>query len=160
MTVQALFLFVHVLGIVLWIGLGVALPFITGRARREGDLEVVAFAYRTSDRLMRTLGLAGMVLTLAGGVGLVESMGYGWFRPFPHHWLFQMEVLGIAAFAVGLFYQIPLGGRVAREAEASAEQGQLTDGFRKYRKRNAITGAVMGFVLLVVLVLGAVKPGG
>ncbi len=159
MTVRGLFLFLHVLGVALWLGVAVTLPFVTGRAMRQDDLGTVEFAYRVSDRLMRTLGLAGMLLTLIGGVGLVMVVpSYGWFEPAPNHWLFQMQVLGFPAALVGLFYQIPLGRRLAREAGRSAEQGALTDEFRSCRKRNAIVGSLVGLVLLVLVVMGTLRP--
>jgi uncharacterized membrane protein len=158
MTLTGLFLFLHVLGVVLWLGLGITLPFITGPASREENLEVAAFAYEAADRLTRTLGLSGMILTLVGGVGLTMTMGFHWFRPFPNHWLFQMQVLGILSVVVGVLYQVPLAGRLAREARASAEAGARTETFAKYRKRHAIVGSVIGGLLLIVLVLATLKP--
>jgi len=160
MSARSLYLFLHVLGVVLWLGLALALPFVTGRARREGDPAVVAFAYRAADRLMRTLGLTGILLTMIGGIGLtVVVPGYGWFQPFPNHWLFQMQLLGFLAFAVAAFYQLPLGKKLAREAERCAEAGEGTDLFETYRKRHAIVGSVNGLLLLVVVVLGTIRPG-
>jgi len=159
MNLRGLFLFLHVLGIILWVGLAVALPFVTGRAVRDGDLDTVAFAYRVSDRLMRTLGLAGVLLTLVGGIGLVViNPGFAWFQPFPAHWLFQMQILGFAAAAAALVYQLPLGRKLAREADRSAEEGVLTEDFRSYRKQNAVAGSVVGLVLLVLVVLGTLRP--
>jgi uncharacterized membrane protein len=158
MTLTGLFLFLHVLGVVLWLGLGITLPFITGPAGREEDLEVAAFAYGAADRLTRTLGLSGMILTLVGGIGLTMVLGYPWFRPFPNHWLFQMQVLGIVSVAVGILYQVPLASRLAREARASAQAGERTEAFRKYRKRHAIVGSAIGGLLLIVLLLATLKP--
>lgn len=158
MTLTGFFLFLHVLGIVLWVGLAVALPFVTGPAARHESLEVTAFAYVIADRLTRTLGLAGMILTLVGGLGLNMAIGYPWFRPFPLHWLFQMQLLGIVAVAVGIAYQVPLSARLAREARASAEAGERTEAFATYRKRHAIVGSVNGLLLLIVIVLATLKP--
>lgn len=159
MTLRGLFLFLHVLGVALWLGVAITLPFVTGRAVREDEIATVDFAYRVSDRLMRTLGLAGVLLTLVGGIGLVVVVpSYGWFRPTPDHWLFQMQVLGFLAAGVALLYQIPLGRRLAGEAERSAERGALTDAFRSYRKRSAVVGSLVGLVLLVLVVMGTLRP--
>lgn len=158
-TGYGLFLFLHVLGVILWVGLAVALPFVTGRAARTESGETTAFAYGVADRLMRTLGLGGVVLTLAGGIGLVVmNPAFSWFQPFPDHWLFLMQVLGFAAAGVAALYQIPLGRKLAREAERSAERGEPTEAFRRYRKRHAIVGSVVGLVLLALVVLGTVRP--
>ncbi len=158
-TGYRLFVFLHLLGVILWIGLAVALPFVTGRAAREESGDTVAFAYGVADRLMRTLGLGGVALTLVGGIGLVVmNPAFSWFQPFPDHWLFLMQLLGFAAAAVAALYQIPLGRKLAREAERSAERGEPTEAFRRYRKRNAIVGSVVGLVLLALVVLGTVRP--
>lgn len=158
MTVQGLLRFLHLLGVVLWMGAAVTLPFVTGRAARSDDWSRIAFAYRANARLMTTLGLAGIVLTLVGGLGLTAAMGYEFFRPFPNHWLFQMQILGIASGLVAALYQVPLSRRLAREAEAAAERGEGTEAYARYRKRYAIVGSVVGVVLLVVLVLATFRP--
>lgn len=159
MTLRGLFLFLHLLGVALWLGVAVTLPFVTGRAMRRDEVETVDFAYGVSDRLMRTLGLAGILLTLAGGIALVVAVpAYGWFEPTPNHWLFQMQILGFLAAGAALLYQIPLGRKLAREAGRSAERGALTDEFRSYRKRNAVVSSVVGLILLVLVVLGTLRP--
>lgn len=154
MTAANVYLFLHVLGFVLWIGVTVTLAFVTGRAARSEEPGVAAFAYRTASRLMKTLGLGGMVLTMAGGFGLTAARGLPLFEPFPHHALFQMQLLGSLAFLVAVLYQIPLSDRLARAAEASAAAGEESAAFRKYRKRAAIVGSILGTVLLIVLALG------
>lgn len=158
MNPTGLLRFLHVLGFVLWIGAGLTSMFLTIRARRSGRPEVVAFAYRTSAVLMKTLGLAGMVLTVGAGFGLIPLLGHGFFQPFPHHWLFQMQVLGSLAFLVAAFYQVPVGDSLARAAEASASAGEESAAFLKYRKRNAIAGSLVGILLLVNVFLGTVRP--
>jgi hypothetical protein len=126
-------LFVHLLGIALWLG---------------GTFTMA---------VNRSLGLAGMLLTLGGGLALMVQRGHAWFHPFPDHWLFQMQLLGILAFAVGVFYLIPIGSRLAEAAEASAAAGEDSAAFVRFRRRNAIVSSLVGLVLLVVLALGALK---
>jgi len=156
---RGVFLFAHVLGTVLWLGIILALSFVTGRARREGHPEVTAFAYRVNDRLLRTMGLAGMLLTIGGGIGLVIVVGaWDWFQPFPNHWLFQMQLLGFLSFAVAAFYQLPLGKKLADAAEASARKGEATERFETLRKRYALVSSVIGFVLLLNILLGTIRP--
>lgn len=150
--------FIHTLGFILWVGVGATAMFMTIRARRSQDPRTIAFAYRTASQLFKTVGVGGMILTLGGGFGLVAAMGYGYFRPFPNHWLFQMQVLGSLAFLVSLFYQIPVSDRLARAAEASAEAGEESAAFSRFRKRNAIVGSVVGVILLVIVILGTFKP--
>jgi uncharacterized membrane protein len=157
MNLRNLFLFTHLIGVILWLGVSFTLSFVTGRAAKDPDPSVAAFAYRTAFRLMWTLGGAGILLTLGGGVGLILVMGYGFFRPFPDHWLFQMQLLGFAVAAVALFYQIPNAERLARAAEAWARAGEQPETFRKFRRRNALVGSLIGFVLILLTGLGAFR---
>lgn len=157
-TMTGIWLFAHVLGVILWMGLAVTLMFVTARARRGGDWSVTAFAYGTSHRLMKTVGLTGMILTVGGGFALTASLGHPYFQPFPLHWLFQMQLLGSLAFLLGVFVELPLSGRLAREARDSAAAGEATGGFEKVRKRRAIVGSVNGILLLAVTLLATLRP--
>lgn len=159
MTLFELVLFLHVVGFILWIGVAFATMFIAVRARRSGDSAVTAFGYRTSSWLLKTVGLAGMLLTIVAGYILVPLGGYRFFEPFPHHWLFQMQVLGTLAFLVAALYQVPLSDRLARAAEASASAGEESQAFRRYRRRSAVVGSILGVILLLVVFLGTVRPG-
>lgn len=158
MTLDSAYLFLHLVGIILWLGVGFALSFFTGRAARAGDRRVAAFAYRTASRLHKTLGVVGMLLTVGSGVALTASRGYAFFQPFPDHWLFQMQVLGIATFLLALLYQVPLSDKLARAAEASAEAGEDSAAYQKYRRRNAVVSSIVGLLLIVVVALGTFRP--
>lgn len=158
MTLSGLLLFLHLLGIVLWLGVSLTIMFAAARARRTGDLQVVAFTYRTGSGLMKSLGLTGMLLTIGSGFAMIPILGYRFFEPFPNHWLFQMQVLGSLAFLAGVLYQVPVGDRLARAAEASAAAGEESAAFRRYQRRNAIVSSAVGVLLLVVIFLGAVRP--
>jgi len=157
MNTTGLLQFVHDLGFVLWLGVTLTMAFVTAGAARSGNLEVIAFAYRTSARVYKTLGLAGMVLTLVAGIALTMALGHPFFRPFPAHWLFQMQLLGIAAFVVSALYLIPVSVRLAIAAEASAAAGQESATFARLRKRVAIVSSIVGGVLLIVLLLGTLR---
>jgi len=157
-TTTGIYLFAHILGVVLWFGVTLVLAFVTGRATRSGDFGTIAFAYRTASHLTKTVGLTGMALTVLSGFALTAALDYGYFQPTPDHWLFQMQALGVLAFAVGALYQIPLSERLARAAEASASAGEASGAFTKYRKRYALVSSVLGFTLLVIVALATLKP--
>lgn len=157
-------LFLHILGVVLWLGLAVTLSVVTARAGRSDDPSVARFAYRTNGTLMSTLGLAGMILTVGAGFALTAAMDYGFFRPFPEHWLFQMQLLGSVAFLVGVLYEIPLSRKLARvadraeEAAGAGENNGAGEKLERLRKRRAIVGSINGTLLLAVLLLATLKP--
>ena len=158
MSAAGVYLFLHLVGIVLWLGVGVTLAFVTGRAAKHEDRRIAAFAYRASTRIHKTVGLVGMVLTIGSGVALTIVRGYGFLQPFPNHWLFQMQVLGFVAFLLALLYQIPLSDKLARAAEASASAGEDSAAYDKYRKRNAVVSSIVGLLLVATIALGTFRP--
>lgn len=156
-----LWLFLHILGVVLWLGLALSLSVVTARAGRTDDPAVTRFAYRTNASLMSTLGLAGMVLTVGAGFALTEAMGYTYFQPFPEHWLFQMQLLGSVAFLVGVFYEIPLSRKLARlagEPGGGEEPASAGEELERLRKRRAVVGSINGTLLLAIVLLATLKP--
>lgn len=160
MDARGLLLFLHVVGFALWFGVTLTLALLVVRANRAGDAAAVGFVYRASSRLLRGPGLIGMLLTILSGFGLTGVAGYALFRPFPNHWLFQMQLLGVLAFLLAVFVQLPNAERLARAAEASAAAGEASASFLRFRKRNAIVSSIVGTLLLVVALLGTARPGG
>lgn len=160
MDLGGLLLFLHVLGIALWLGVTLTMAFVTVRGHRSGEREASAFAYRANCTLLKILGLPAMLLTVGSGFALVGVRGYGFFQPVPDHWLFQMQLLGSLAFLAAVLYQIPNAERLARAAEATAAAGEESGAYVKFRRRNAIAGSLIGIVLILLIFLGTVRPGG
>lgn len=152
-----LWIFFHLLGMALWLGGMLALSLWTSRARRAGDLRVVAFAYATANRLYRTLIAAGAWVTIVAGAILMFVTSRPWFQPFPEHWLFQMQVFGLIAFLVTLFYVIPNAGALAALAGRAAEEGEEPPEFRTRVKRQAIAGSGVGLLLIYCVLLGGLR---
>ncbi len=159
MNSRGILLFLHVLGIVLWLGITLTMAILSVRARRGGDRGVIAFTYRATCDLLKGPGLVGAILAVGSGFALMSVLDYGFFRPFPNHWLFQMQLLGVTAFVLTLALQIPNAGRLARAAEAVAAAGEESAAFVTFRKRNALLGSIIGFLLLVNILLGTLRPG-
>ena len=157
MSSRGILLFLHLLGFALWFGVTFASAIVTARANKADDRSVLAFAYRASHRILMGPGLLGMILVIVSGFGLTGVGGYGFFELAPH-WLFQMQVLGVLAFAVGLLVQIPNSGRLARAAEATASADEESASFVRFRRRHALVTSINGFLLLVVTLLGALRP--
>lgn len=159
MDMQGILLFGHILGFVLWFGVTFTLALITVRAKRAGDRAIVAFAYRSSHGLLKGPGLVGALLTIICGFGLAGMMDYGFFRPSPNHWLFQMQVLGTLAFIAAMLIQLPNAERLARAAEASAAADEDSASFTAFQKRNGLVSSLIGVLLLVSMLMGALRPG-
>ena len=69
-----------------------------------------------------------------------------------------MQVLGLIAFALAVAIQIPNSGRLARAAEASATAGEDSASFLRFRKTNAIVASINGVLILIVTLLGTIRP--
>lgn len=152
-----IWLFLHLLGMAMWVGGMLTMGFWTARARRTGDPRVVAFVYATARRLYRGVVSSGAVLTVVGGVALMIETGRPWFRPFPEHWLFQMQVLGFVMLLVTLFYIVPASGSLADMAARAAEEGDQPAEFAVRVKRQAIAASVVGFFLIYTVLLGGLR---
>ncbi|MFV1987112.1 MAG: DUF2269 family protein [Gemmatimonadota bacterium] len=159
MNIRGILLFGHILGFALWFGVTFTLALITVRAKRSGDRAVVAFTYRSAQGLLKGPGLIGALLTIIFGFGLAGMGGYGFFQPFPNHWLFQMQVLGTLAFVAALLIQLPNAERLARAAEASAAADEDSASFVAFQKRNGLVSSLIGVLLLVSMLMGALRPG-
>lgn len=160
MDMRGLLLFLHLLGLALWLGVTLTVALFSVRARRAGEPGVTAFVYRAARGLLRGPGLVGMLLTVVSGFGLVGVVpGYEYFQPSPNHWLFQMQVLGTIALLLALLVQLPDAERLARAAEASAAAGEDSAAFVRFRRRNAVVGSIIGVLLIVSIFMGATRPG-
>lgn len=151
---QKITLFLHLIGMALWLGGAFTLSFWTARGRATGEPRVIAFTYGTASRSYRTVIGGGAWLTLLSGAGLMMLSGQTWFRPFPEHWLFQMQVIGLIAFIVTLAYVLPNARRLAGLAES---EGPDAPEFARRVRAQAIIGSVVGVLLIYLVLLGSLR---
>lgn len=149
--------FLHLLGMAIWLGGMFTAGIWTSRARATGDHTVIAFAYATARRIYRVFVAAGAWITIGAGAVLMFTTNRTWFSPFPEHWLFQMQIFGLLAFAATLLYVVPNSTALARLAEDVAETGELKPEFQKRVKRQAIAGSVVGGILIYAVLLGSLR---
>ncbi len=150
-------LFVHLLGMAMWLGSLFTMGILTARARATGDSRVIAFTYAVNDRLYRGLVGISAVITTGAGVGLMLVTHRPWFRPFPEHWLFQMQVVGLAALVATLVYIVPNSRALSSLAETATEAGEPSPEFAVRVKRQAIAGSLVGLALVYLVLLGALR---
>lgn len=149
--------FLHLLGMAVWLGGMFTAGIWTSRARATGDRTVIAFAYGTARGIYRVIVAAGAWITIGAGAVLMFTTNRTWFSPFPEHWLFQMQIFGLIAFAVTVLYVIPNSTALARLAEDVAGTGELKPEFQKRVKRQAIVGSVVGGILIYAVLLGSLR---
>ncbi len=90
---------------------------------------------------LRFLHLLAMAFWLGAGAALMFATDQPWFRPFPEHWLFQMQVFGLLAFLVTVLYVVPGAGALARLALRAAEEDTAPPEFARRVRGQAIVGS-------------------
>jgi uncharacterized membrane protein len=149
-------LFVHMTGAFLVLGgavFGGILNFFALRRERPSEIVVLFGLVRYA-----VVGIsAGMLLTLAIGLWLVEDVDYGWGET----WIVLALILWVVANALG-----GIGGRRERKtrelAERLAREGDAPSPELRARMRDPVTLALSwgsGVVVLGILALMIWKPG-
>jgi uncharacterized membrane protein len=152
-----IWLFMHLVGVVIWMGGMFTLSIWTARARGSGDPQVIAFAYALADRVYRRMiAVAAAVTVVAGGILMVVTER-PWFRMFPEHWLFQMQVVGLLALLATLFIILPNAGRLALITERGIDTDDDRLEFADRVKRQAIVGSLIGTLLGYLVLIGALR---
>ncbi len=147
--------FLHVFGVVLFVGNIITAALWKVRADRSGDLATVTFA-------QRTVATADLAFT-APGAALVLISGYAmaFRRPWPLHglhWLEGGQTLFIIALFIWLAVLVPTQRRLVALSEAGQRAGRLDPEFAALSKRWAVWGGIATLLPVIVLFLMVVKP--
>lgn len=142
--------FVHLLGMAMWLGGGLAAMVLAIFARREAP-SARAVVHRLLSSVHSMVIALGALLTVASGLVLsmdLMTAGGAALMNQPRVWLMQGAGLvgGLVVLLVGLPAAIKLGGVSVVDAD-----GELPEAFEKYRRRNAMANAVGGTLALVAL---------
>ena len=142
-----LWLFLHLLGFVMWMGGGIAAMFagIAAKSEDRAGLGAVARAQSAVQRIVIGPGalltvLSGLILTFA----LVRMAGSS-------VWLMVMQGAGLVGALLTLFVAVPTASRLAR-LDPTGPDGAYFD---ELRNRQKVVGMVWGVLALVALVGGA-----
>ena len=141
--------FLHVLGVVLWIGGSISSMLIAVQSKHE-NVDARAAAARLLARLHATLVSPGAVLTLLSGFDLMMRLGSGAMNSGA---LLGMAATGILAGIMVLFVGLPTAMQRARAAVPDAN-GQLPPIVKRLSARQAVVSTIAG--LLAVAALGFV----
>jgi uncharacterized membrane protein len=149
-TTSQILLFVHLLGVVMWVGSFLTYPFWTSAAKRRGG-EAIAFAYQSLARVNLFVTVPGYWLALIGGIGLVVvTPAYHGSQPI---WLVFMEIVGIILFLLA----ITLFDRRQRQLARLAASGDQA-AFKAADRQHAITASIAGVLMLLVIAAATLKP--
>jgi hypothetical protein len=150
---RGFWVFVHMLGIVLWLGGGLA-TMVLGIAAKRLAPDHRLSAYRLTSAIQRILLGPGAVAVVLSGILL--SMPYMKEGTVPG-WLMLMMTSGILGALIAIGVTVPTAARLGRlEVDP---RGDLPESFAGLRKRLVIAGTVAGVLGLVALVAGTVLRG-
>jgi uncharacterized membrane protein len=148
-------MFLHVFGVVLFVGNIITAAFWKTRADRSGDLATVAFAQRTVALADWAFTLPGVLLILIGGYGMAAK------RPWPLHgvrWLEWGQGLFWLTALIWLIVLVPTQRRLVAASEEGRKAGSLPPEFARLSKRWAMWGGIATLLPIIVLLLMVTKP--
>src|SRR5687768_15631177 len=108
--------FLHVTGVIVWIGGMLALVIINARVGRAGDMAQLAVLGRQSEFYGRSVIGPAMAVTLLAGLAAVTRVGY----PFSSPWIVWGLVGFVGAVALGAI-AVPRTARALDDVAGSAE---------------------------------------
>ncbi len=151
--------FIHIFGVVLFVGNIIVTALWKTRADRSGDLATVAFAQRTVVLADWAFTLPGVLLILVGGYATALR------RPFPLHglpWLEWGQGLFYLAALIWLVVLVPTQRRLVKMSDAALRNrslsGVLDPEFRRLSRRWATWGGLATLLPIIVLFLMVTKP--
>lgn len=142
-----LWLFVHLLGFVMWMGGGLASMF-AGIAAKSEDRAGLGAVVRAQSAVQRRIIGPGALLTVLSGLMLTFAMTG---MTGASVWLMVMQGAGLVGALLTLFVAVPTAARLARLDPI----GEHAAYFDELRNRQKVVGMVWGMLALVALVGGA-----
>jgi hypothetical protein len=150
---RGFWVFVHMLGFVLWLGGGLA-TMVLGVAAKQFAPDQRLSAYRLTSAIQRILLGPGAVAVVLSGILL--SMPYMKEGTVPG-WLMLMMTSGILGALIAIGVTVPTAARLGRLQ--TDPRGELPESFSGLRKRLVVSATVAGVLGLVALVAGTVLRG-
>lgn len=145
---RGFWLFVHVLGVILWLGGGLA-TVVLGVVAKQFAPDHRLAAYRLTSAIQRILlgpGAAAVVLS-----GILLSMPYMKEGTVPG-WLMLMMGSGLLGALIAIGVTVPTAARLGRLG--LDPRGELPESFAGLRLRLILAGSIAGGLGLVALVAG------
>ena len=145
---RGLWLFLHILGFVAWLGGGLSV-MLAGITAKYFPPEQRLAVYRIMGVVSRSLiGPGAVVVVLSGFV-----LSVPFFRDaMVPSWLLAMQALGLLGAIVAIGIVMPTAARLARlEVDA---RGELPESFAGLRRRQAVFATLAGILALTALLAG------
>ena len=148
---RQLWIFVHLLGTVFWLGGAWASMIVGLRAKKEG-LAALGLAVKLQAAIARQVIVPGGVLTVISGLFLTFALYGGPLVAAPSIWLMVMQGTGMLAAVILLAANVPATARLARLDPTKPDQ---LPAFQALRKRQVIAASIGGTLGMIALLSGA-----
>lgn len=150
---QGIWLFLHYMGFVAWLGGGLAVMLIGITAKHFPPEQRLA-VYRTTSVVARNLIGPGAVIVVLSG--FVLSLPFFKNATVPS-WLMAMQSLGLIGAIIAIGVVTPTAARLGRlELDP---RGEIPEAFAGLRRRQAIFATLAGIFALLALLAGTVFRG-
>jgi hypothetical protein len=147
---RGVWLFLHFMGFVAWLGGGLAVMLAGITAKQFSPAERLA-VYRATSAVARALIGPGALLVLLSG--FVLSLPFFQTAAVPG-WLIAMQGLGLLGAILAIGVVTPTAARLGRlELDP---RGELPESFAGLRKRQVVFATMAGVFALLALVAGTV----
>jgi uncharacterized membrane protein len=151
MTWYELWLFLHVLGAIVWIGGATALQVFGILTKRAADPAKSAFFAGNASYAVLRVFLPASLLVIVSGIGLTETGNWDWGEPFIAWGLVLWAAVSLVAFGFLGRAMGQAGAQLAAEGPSPA---------LGLRMRNLVwLSRVLLAVLVLIVFLMTVKPG-
>lgn len=145
---RGLWLFVHLSGMAMWLGGGLASMISGVVAKRLAPAERLA-VYKATGAVHRVLVRSGAIAVVLSGVFLVMPM----MSAIPS-WVQMMMGAGILGAIVASALSVPTASALGRlELDP---RGELPESFARLRKRQAIVATIAGALAIFALMAGTI----
>lgn len=141
-------LFLHLLGVVLWLGGGSA-SMVLAISSKSLDRGTLGTVVRLQWAIVRALLFPGALLTVITGLFLTVRLMQG--SSMGNGWLVTMQGVGLLGALMVLAVLVPTAARLARLDPMGAHAAY----FDRLRTRQRIVGSISGLLGLVALLAGA-----
>jgi uncharacterized membrane protein len=151
MSSYELWLFLHIVGAIVWIGGAAVAQVFAVLARRSGDPARTAAFGRDVLFVGSRIFLPASIVVFITGVALTEDGGWGWSEPFIVFGVLAWAAVAAVAFGYVLREMNGIGARIAAEGPSPALAARINT--------LVLIARVVILVLFVIVFVMVVKPG-
>jgi uncharacterized membrane protein len=151
MTWYELWLFLHIVGAIAWVGGAVGVQVFGVLTKRAADPAKTAFFARNVSLIVMWVFLPAALLVLLAGIGLTENGNWEWDEPFISWGLILWGLVAVIAFGY-------LGRAIGKAGERMAADGPSPPLALRLRNLVWLSRALLA-ILVVIVFLMTVKPG-